>query len=195
MARNPTQRKRTYAERRAASAPAREKRKQKRLIARLAAGLPPPQRGQPKKMLLPELEKVLYRCAARGFTQDQIANLLAISEETLQARLKETPRLQALIKQAKADTINLATGKLHEAIRAGKAWAICFYLKCRAGWHEKLEVGGEVKHTIEEQFATAVQSAPAFVRDVVKQLPPGELRKLQQQYATAGVPEDGGRTQ
>lgn len=173
---------------------ARAARRAKKIAARRAAGVRTDLRGRAKKLLMPELERVLYRCASRGFTQEQIANLLGISEKALQGRLAAEPRLYSLIKKAQSETIDLATGKLVMAIREGKAWAICFYLKCRAGWHEKLQIGGEIKHTIEEQFAGAVESAPSFVRDIVKQLPKGELVKLKRQYAAVGLPEDGGMT-
>lgn len=147
--------------------------------------------GRPKKRLTPELEKVLYKCASRGFTQEQIADLLGIPERTLIKRLSEEPRLATLIKRAKADTLNLATGKLVQAIRAGQAWAICFYLKTRAGWSERVMVGGEIKHTMDEQFAGAVASAPKYIQDVIKSLPSSELVKIKKQYASMGVSPDG----
>jgi hypothetical protein len=47
---------------------------------------------------------------------------------------------------ARDQITGLAMGKLALAIQAREAWAICFWLKCRAGWQERqaLQVTGEV---------------------------------------------------
>jgi len=47
---------------------------------------------------------------------------------------------------AKNQTTALAVGKLVASIARAEPWAICFYLKCRAGWQERqtLQVTGEV---------------------------------------------------
>lgn len=172
----------------------RRKRRQALSAARKAAGLSK-RKGCAKKVITPEMEKVLYKCASRGFTQDQIADILGISERTLGFRLSEEPHLAALIKRAKADTIDLATGKLVLAIRQGAPWAICFFLKCRAGWRERLEVTGEVKHTVEEQFAGAIDSAPKYVREVINQLSPAELSKVKAQYTSPSTPLDKNKLQ
>jgi hypothetical protein len=79
--------------------------------------------------------------ACGGFDQELIARCVGkegITAKTLRKHFRE----ELDTSEAKANAE--AVGKLQEAIRRGEGWAICFRLKCRAGWRttDKLEVSG-----------------------------------------------------
>ena len=78
--------------------------------------------------------------AAQGLTQEQIADVLGISERTLYARKKDSAEFAEAIKRGQAKGIALATNKLMEQVREGNLGAICFLLKCRGAWSEKLKI-------------------------------------------------------
>jgi hypothetical protein len=77
-----------------------------------------------------------------GIPQDHIAAAIrgGISEPTLRKHFRRELDL------ARDQITCLAVGQLVRAIGRGEPWAICFYLKCRAGWSERqaLQVTGEV---------------------------------------------------
>lgn len=77
---------------------------------------------------------------AQGLTNAQIAAALGISETTLYNNQRNSAEFEAAIKKGKAKGIALATNKLFEKIRAGDLGAICFFLKCRGEWSEKLKL-------------------------------------------------------
>ena len=80
--------------------------------------------------------------SAAGIPQGHIAAAVrsGISEPTLRSHFR------AELDLARDQTTALAVGKLVRAIERGEAWAICFWLKCRAGWQERrqIEVSAEV---------------------------------------------------
>ena len=78
--------------------------------------------------------------AAQGLTQEQIADVLGISERTLRNRKKESADFADAIKRGQSKGIALATNKLMEQVREGNLGAICFFLKCRGAWSEKLKI-------------------------------------------------------
>ena len=78
--------------------------------------------------------------AAQGLTQEQIADVLGIAEKTLRNRKKESTEIADAIKRGQAKGIALATNKLMEQVREGNLGAICFFLKCRGAWSEKLKI-------------------------------------------------------
>jgi len=80
--------------------------------------------------------------SAAGIPQGHIAAAVrsGISEPTLRSHFR------AELDLARDQTTALAVGKLVRAIERCEAWAICFWLKCRAGWQERrqMEVSAEV---------------------------------------------------
>ena len=78
--------------------------------------------------------------AAQGLSQEQIADVLGISERTLRNRKKESAEFAEAIKRGQSKGIALATNKLMEQVRDGNLGAICFFLKCRGAWSEKLKI-------------------------------------------------------
>ena len=106
-----------------------------------------------------ELVKVESKRPYRKYTPEQIvealegsrgliapaARNLGCSRDTIRKYLAEYPE----VAKAKADmreaVTDMAENALYAAILRGEAWAICFYLKCRAkdrGYVERAELTG-----------------------------------------------------
>ena len=85
--------------------------------------------------------------AAQGLTQEQIADVLGINAATLYRRKREVQELQDAIKRGQAKGIAIATNKLMEQVRDGNLGAICFFLKCRGAWSEKLKIESQNTNT------------------------------------------------
>ena|SRR5215469_9438302 len=87
--------------------------------------------GRPTYQPTPEDRHVVRSMAAAGFQEALIARVLSIAVMTLR---KHYP---LDLKNGRELMTALAVRKLAAAIDKGEAWAICFWLKCRAGWHER----------------------------------------------------------
>jgi hypothetical protein len=78
--------------------------------------------------------------SAAGVPHECIAAAIrgGIDDKTLRKHFR------AELDLARDQTTALAVGKLVRAIKRGEAWAICCWLKCRAGWSERqtLDVSG-----------------------------------------------------
>lgn len=99
-----------------------------------------------------DLKKV-EEFAARGLTQEQIANALGISERTLYERKKDSADFADAIKRGQSKGIAEVANVLFQKAITGETAAAIFFLKARAGWSEKQELqieGGEkpVKHEV-----------------------------------------------
>jgi hypothetical protein len=71
--------------------------------------------------------------AAMGATHKVIAKCIGtrgISEPTLRKHFRRELDVSATEVNA------MAMASIVKGLRAGEAWATCFYLKCRAGWRE-----------------------------------------------------------
>jgi hypothetical protein len=69
--------------------------------------------------------------------------------ETVRDRIKSSKRVAKAAERAREEQLDLAEGKLLQAVAEGKPWAICFFLKCigkKRGYIEKQQVehSGEV---------------------------------------------------
>lgn len=92
-----------------------------------------------KKRTKPKIEidlKQVEALAANGLTQQQIADSLGISVDTLYSRKRENKDFQEAIKRGKAKGIAIVTNKLMGKIKNGNTTAIIFFLKSQAGWKE-----------------------------------------------------------
>ena len=92
-----------------------------------------------KKITKPKIEinlKQVEALAARGLTQQQIADSLGISESTLYTNKRENADFAEAIKRGKAKGIATVTNKLFAKIEEGNLTATIFYLKTQAGWKE-----------------------------------------------------------
>lgn len=83
--------------------------------------------------------------AACGFPHDTICQCLGergIAAKTLRAHFK------AELKTSSAKANAAVANKLYNAAMNGEAWAICFWLKARAGWREKSPLDAVSEMTI-----------------------------------------------
>ena len=87
---------------------------------------------------------------AGGIPRERVAGCVGggITEKTLRKHF-------AAEINTSADTANaVAVNMLFQAVQRGEAWAVCFWLKCRAGWREttRTEVtgtdGGAIESTL-----------------------------------------------
>lgn len=97
--------------------------------------------------------------ASRGLTQQQIADALGISVDTLYSRKRENQDFQEAIKRGQAKGVASVSNKLYESAMRGEAWAVCFFLKTKGGYKEtqKVEMTADVNTTNVE--LTAKQKA------------------------------------
>lgn len=97
-----------------------------------------------------DLKKV-EALAAHGLNEKEIAESLGISVRTLHNRKSDTAFVEAL-RRGKSKGIAVVTSALFELVKDKNLGAICFYLKCRAGWSEKssYESEGMALRTIAE---------------------------------------------
>ena len=77
--------------------------------------------------------------AAAGILHDRIASSMKIDDDTLRKHFREE------LTHGMDQVTTLAVGQLVQQIKGGNLGAICFWLKCRAGWREtdRLEHVGE----------------------------------------------------
>jgi hypothetical protein len=80
---------------------------------------------------------------AGGFISHAAA-MLGISHQSLSKRISRSDRLQQVRAETTDQHLDLAETKLIEAVKAGEAWAICFYLKCK-GKHRGYVERGQVE--------------------------------------------------
>jgi hypothetical protein len=77
--------------------------------------------------------------AAGGMTQDAIAARMGMTDKTLREHFRRE------LDFGLGEINTLAVGQLVRQIKTGNMAAICFWLKCRAGWREtdRIEHVGE----------------------------------------------------
>lgn len=78
--------------------------------------------------------------AGLGFSEEEIAISLVISQDTLDRRKKENADIADAIKRGKAKAKRKVTSKLMEKIEAGDLGAIIWYEKTRLGFSDKQTV-------------------------------------------------------
>lgn len=98
-----------------------------------------------------DLEEV-ETLAGLGFSEEEIAISLGVSQDTIDRRKKDTADFADAIKRGKAKAKRKVTSKLMEKIEAGDLGAIIWYEKTRLGFSDKQTVehtgkdGGAIKH-------------------------------------------------
>lgn len=80
------------------------------------------------KVTIDQCEQALR--ASGGFITHAAAKL-GVATSTLSERVSKSERLKRVVAETKAEHLDLAESKLIEAMKAGEAWAVCFYLKCQ----------------------------------------------------------------
>ncbi len=107
--------------------------------------------GRPKYEPTEADRNTVRSMAASGFPHEQIARCLGsdgIDPKTL--RLYFRQEIDTAAAMANAKIANVA----YQQAVAGNAWAVCFWLKCRAGWKEVTALehsgpaGGPVEHVV-----------------------------------------------
>jgi len=92
-----------------------------------------PHKRRPKYQPSPADRNTVRSMAASGFRHEAIARCLGeygIDDKTLRKYFRE--ELDTSAPKANATIANVA----YQRAVAGEAWAVCFWLKCRAGWKE-----------------------------------------------------------
>lgn len=77
------------------------------------------------------------RLAARGLSQQQIADSLGISRATVTRRMKADAAFEAAVKKGAATGVAVVANRLFEAAKDGNIAACIFFLKARAGWRDR----------------------------------------------------------
>jgi hypothetical protein len=73
---------------------------------------------------------------------------LGVACSTITRRVDNSPELKILLHEAEETGLDVAESALMQAVKAGKSWAVCFYLKCKGkgrGYIERQEVAGVAK--------------------------------------------------
>lgn len=78
--------------------------------------------------------------AGRGLSKNDIAICLGISRSSYMNYQRENPEFHDAFDRGKAAAIAAVAGKLLSIASKGSLGAVCFYLKCQAGWKEVSEL-------------------------------------------------------
>jgi len=73
------------------------------------------------------------------------AERLGVDRSTICRRVQKSQRLRDVIDAATERTMDVAEAALLRAVQKGEAWAVCFFLKCKAkqrGYSERTEITG-----------------------------------------------------
>jgi len=97
------------------------------------------------------LEQIIAALLKNGGWIKPTADILGISRQALEKRIKHNAKLKQVQLDIKAGYLDFAESKVIAAVNDNKTWAICFYLKCQGkerGWieyqgHEVSGKGGE----------------------------------------------------
>lgn len=74
--------------------------------------------------------------------QAAAARAFRVHRSTISRRVAASEALKAVLTEARESMKDDAEGSLHEAVKRGESWAVCFYLKCQAkdrGYVERTE--------------------------------------------------------
>jgi hypothetical protein len=114
--------------------------------------------GRPKYEPTEADRNTVKTMAACGISQDEIARCIGtsgIAPKTLRGHFRN--ELSTAVTQVNA----LAGSQVIAAMKRGEAWACCFWLKCRAGWKERVT-----------QELTGLNSAPLVPSKIVIEVVP-----------------------
>jgi hypothetical protein len=96
--------------------------------------------------------------------QAYAARDLGVTQQAVSDRIRRSPRLQQAVAESREIRLDTAEYKLDQAIEAGEAWAICFFLKTQ----------GKSRGYVERQEHSGPDGGPVDVRTVTAILPPLE---------------------
>ena len=114
-----------------------------------------PKPEKPAKPLPPKVKPASARAAmslerveelaGRGLSKNDIAICLGISRSSYMAFQRENLEFHDAFDRGKAKAIAAIAGKLMAIAGAGSLGAVCFYLKCQAGWKETDDLNVNLK--------------------------------------------------
>jgi hypothetical protein len=84
------------------------------------------------------------------------AQNLGVACSTITRRVDNSPELQTLLHESAEAGLDVAESALMQAVKAGKSWAVCFYLKCK----------GKARGYMERQEIAAVVNEPPYLSAV-----------------------------
>jgi len=100
----------------------------------------------------------------------QSAKALGISRQALSKRIHKNKDLELFLESVRDSTLDIAESELFKSIRSGKAWAICFYLKChgkKRGYIEKQELDlytkDDIASTLSEEDRKLLRQAARYI--------------------------------
>ena len=119
--------------------------------------------------------KEVEKHAESGLSESQIAQAMGYSWDTLNRRKNENADFAHAIKKGRAKGIAHVTNRLFEIAtdkKQANVGAICFYLKCVAGWRDKPdEIKAQMSMTQEDaekigkMFAEQIKNIPLVDKD------------------------------
>lgn len=117
-------------------------------------------KGRPGKKYDPETAEKIREFIANGLRQEDIANFIGMSENTMR-RLYKNDLVRG------AALANSTVGKkLFEQCQKGDTAALIFWTKCRMGWSEKASfIGREILEQFESGEITLIQAALKFEKN------------------------------
>jgi hypothetical protein len=127
-------------------------------------------RGRPKFEPTDADRNTVKTMAAGGFTHESIARCLGehgIDKKTLYVHFRD--ELDTSLDKANATIANVA----FQAAARGEAWAVCFWLKCRARWQEvaRYEHSGIDGKPIEVNYVSATEQLRSGIARVAGRKP------------------------
>lgn len=99
-----------------------------------------PEKGEFKLNLTDVDYKNIRTWSGIGLTQGQMAGCLGCHVRTFEDEIARNPKLKQTIEEGKANAIAYVTSKLWKLIEDNDKASIFFYLKCRGGWRETVNV-------------------------------------------------------
>ena len=100
--------------------------------------------GAAEKFILTEEQAAQVEALAAYLTPEWIADYFGVSRPTFERIMADQPEIALRYKRGLARAVASTAQSLLSLVRDGNLGAICFFLKCRAGWREtdRMEISG-----------------------------------------------------
>ena len=112
-----------------------------------------------------QIEEAIYRSDG---LYSLAAARLGVTATTVARRVLKSARLQEAVRAASDKSLDLAESALMKAVEAGKAWAVCFFLKCK----------GKGRGYVERQEITGSNGGPVVGGGAIAELSDAELNAI-----------------
>jgi len=140
---------------------------------------PPPKRsgpGRPKVEVTEEQRQKVRALSAAGVPQKMIARIVKVSDKTLAKKFSDELAI------TQSEITGIAMGKLLTKIQAGDLGAICFWMKCKAGWMERRAI----EHTGADGAPLKLTEMRQTLMLALGDYPPEERLKIAEKLMIAG---------